>query len=77
MGQKAKMKRLITPCLTPDLDSSIQLSFSEIQTELENLVNLPNSVKIENPLNVSKFKILFHSGMLYIHRKIHFELSFR
>ena len=34
--------------------------FFEIQTELANLTNLPNfqnSVKIKNPLNISKFKI--------------------
>ena len=46
-----------------------QLSFSEIETELANLPNfaakfgklgnlpiLPDSVKIKNPLNISKFK---------------------
>ena len=31
-----------------------QLSFCKIQTELANLSNLPNSVKIKNPLNISK-----------------------
>ena len=31
-----------------------QLSFSETQAELANMLNLPNSIKIKNPLNTSK-----------------------
>ena len=50
-----------------------QLSFSEIQAELANLLNLlnfplnlpnlPNPAKIKNPLNALKFKIVFHFGL--------------
>ena len=36
-------------------ESQEQLSFSKTPAELANLPNFPHSVKIKNPLNVSKF----------------------
>ena len=55
------------------------LFYFETQAEMANLPNLPNSVKIKKPLNVSNFKIkIFISfvNVLNLYQE-HFELKFR
>ena len=57
--------------------STLHLSFFyEIQTELGNLPNLPNSVKIKMYLNVSKFKMKAFISFLNA-LNLYFELSLR